>query len=53
MYEYLYIYRIPSLPRSHFDFGSAVHKVIEVLSRESSKLGEPLTIEIAIDLYQR
>jgi CRISPR-associated protein Cas4 len=53
MYEYHYIYRIPSLLRSHFDFGSAVHKVIEVLTKESTKSRESLTIKLAIDLLRR
>ena len=42
----------PLYRESHFDFQSAVHKVIEVLTKESTKSGKPLTIKLAIDLVK-
>jgi DNA helicase-2/ATP-dependent DNA helicase PcrA len=48
-YKFRYIVQVPSLPRTFFDLGSAVHTVIEHLSRKQ-KEGIPPTKEMALSL---
>ena len=48
-YKFQYVVQIPSLPRTFFDLGSAVHTVIEHLSK-MQKEGIPPTKEMALAL---
>ena len=48
-YKFQYVLRIPSAPRTFFDLGSAVHRVIELLSNKQ-KEGIAPTKEMAFEL---
>ena len=41
-YLYQYVYKIPTKPRHSFDFGTTVHKVLELLLDDFGKIAEKL-----------
>jgi DNA helicase II / ATP-dependent DNA helicase PcrA len=53
IYEYKYVYRIPSLPKPYFDFGSSIHKVVEEITTISKDSQQPVDIDLAIKILQR
>jgi DNA helicase-2/ATP-dependent DNA helicase PcrA len=52
IYEYNYIYRVPTKPKHYFDFGGTVHSVIEQLSKKI-KNGEVVDMQIAENILKR
>ena len=51
-YQYHYVYRIPTAAKPYFDFGGAVHGVIEELTKKV-KEGEPVNMELALEILNR
>jgi ATP-dependent helicase/DNAse subunit B len=52
IYQYHYIYKIPSKPKTYFDFGGTVHKVIEEISRRLRN-GEMINLPTAFEILER
>jgi DNA helicase-2/ATP-dependent DNA helicase PcrA len=52
LYQYRHILKIPEKPRHYFDFGSAIHTVVEHLTR-MQKEKQPLNDTIAFELLDK
>lgn len=51
-YQYHYVYRIPTAPKPYFDFGGAIHSVIEELTKKI-KGGEQVDLPLALEILKR
>ena len=51
-YQYHYVYRIPTASKPYFDFGGAVHGVIEELTKRI-KDGETVDFELALKILDK